>query len=75
MLLCQTELINFKVYNALHHIHSNKCTERLKISNFGGRLFVSIFVARIDPMMDDFGHFRLIPSHIDLRYSTCKLHE
>ena len=34
----------------------------------GGRLIVSIFVARINPKMDDLGHFicKLIPSHIEL---------
>ena len=40
----------------------------------GGRLFVSIFVARINQKMDDFGAmFRLIPSLLNSEHRVCKL--
>ena len=54
----------------LYHIHSNKCLGCLDKYFVWGCLFVSIFVARIDTKMDDFGIFRLISSHIDLSILT-----
>ena len=46
----------FRVVELIYRIHSNKCPGGLIILD--GRLFVSIFIARIDPKVDDFAHFQ-----------------
>ena len=53
-----------------YHINSNKCPGRLDLGEHLA-LIVSIFIAKINPMMDDLDHFQvnmytILISHIKL---------